>query len=150
MATIKRREPTPWWSWLEARMQERDVTAAELERLSGGEITSAQVSSWKKGPHGASPEKAIIAAELLQADVADALRAAGHNTVARVVDPDATPVRQVDPIITEIMDMTFLGLKVRKALVDQYLADKEEAQQRARKLAKAWSVEGDDSDNPAA
>lgn len=143
MAT-KRKEPTPWWLWLDEQLRAQGITAAELERRSNGEITSATISYWKAGPHSAAADKAIRVAEVLGAEPAEALRAAGHKSIADLVGSGSA---RVDPMITEIMGMKHLGMKVRQALITQYLADQEEARRRARQMAKTWAQVDDDDDD---
>ena len=138
MAT-KRSEPTPWWSWLQGQLKKFDMTAAELERRSNGDITSATISYWKAGPHGAAPDKAIRAAEVLRADVAEALRAAGHDKIA-----DRVSETPPDPVVEEIMGMKRLSVKVRQTLVGQYLDDRAMIERRAREAARRWSEHADE------
>lgn len=140
MAT-KRNEPTPWWAWLQDQLKKLGMTAAELERRSNGDITSATISYWKAGPHSAAPDKAIRVAEVLRADPAEALRAAGHDSIADLVGASSAPA---DPVIEEIMGMRRLSMKVRQTLIGQYLDDRALIERRARDMAQRWSEHADD------
>lgn len=158
-----------WGAFVRKHMAALGMKQAELRRAMEAEgfpISRQAASQWFNGENAADPNMATIVATVLHADPAEALRAAGYAIAVERMRPDrgdndathrAVIDEPVDPTIEEILGMTFLGAKVRRALIDQYLADKavadqmkEDARQRARNLAKAWSTNGDDSNDSAA
>lgn len=135
MPKAHRSEPTPWQQWITEKMDAAGVTGADIERLTGGEITPGTVSYWKSGKNGAAPDKAIQVARVLRVSPVEALRAAGHDSIADLLDPDAPPPTETDPIVEEILSWTHLSTKVREALIAQYREDRAAALKRARATA---------------
>lgn len=72
------RRDTPWSTWLQDQLDQRQLRQIDLAKRSGGTINRDRVSKWLKGEYNAEPDVAIQVAQLLGADPVDALRAAGH------------------------------------------------------------------------
>lgn len=103
MATKQRNPNHPWSSWLTAEMDTAGINNAELSRLSDGAITEATISYWRSGGHSAKPDKVIRVAQLLDADIADGLRAAGHALIADLIAgrPPRPRSAEPDPVVAE-------------------------------------------------
>jgi transcriptional regulator with XRE-family HTH domain len=141
-----------WGVFLRSHLANRNLNQAEFGRrmeAAGYPISKQTASQWYNGENAPDANMALAVAAALGAQDTDALRAAGFDPVARrIAQGNAKPEAQdpTDPIISEIMAMEHLGLKVRKALIAQYLADQEAARRRAQDLARAWAGQnGDDS-----
>ena len=145
---------TAWWQWLSTHLDLARMTPAELVRRSGGEITKSAVSVWKAGKSGVNPDKAILAARILGGSPVEALRAAGHNSLADLIDPAALPAAlpSPDPNVAEIMSWTHLSASVREVLLLQYRRSQRAALEQARETARllAERSSGGDSGDSAA
>lgn len=83
-----------WATWLAAALSESATTASELAAaaalLRPGEnapFNKSAVSHWVNGDSSVSPENALLVARVLHRDPVEALRAAGHHTLAdRIVE----------------------------------------------------------------
>ena len=144
-----------WGAFVRARLAALGMSQADFRRAmehEGFPISRQAASQWFNGENAADANAATVAAAVLRADPAEAMRAAGYATAVDRMRPGGDGHRAaqpVDPIVEEIMGMTHLGIKVRRALVAQYLQDQEDARHRARKLARAWG-DSDNSDDSAA
>jgi len=155
-----------WGAFIRTHFAKLRMNQAEFRRrmdAEGYDISKQTASQWFNGENAPDANKVLTVASILDASDADALRAAGYAPVAERIErgsaenagEDRAAAREaVDPIIEDIMGMTHLGLKVRQALISQYLAEQEEAdlrreserkraRQRARDLARALPAEGD-------
>jgi len=148
-----------WGVFMRASAERLLMNQAEFRRrmdAEGYDISKQTASQWFNGENAPDANKVLAAAFVLEAEDADALRAAGYVPVAERIERgnvkgagenDRAGDKAADPVIEEIMGLTHLGLKVRQALVAQYLADQEEVRRRARSLARAWDREdGDNGD----
>lgn len=120
-------DPPPTWpTWLRDHLDRRGWRAADLTRASGGKFTSSYISRWLKGEMGASAEAAADIAELLGADPAEALRAAGFDRLASLVSarPWAGTVteRSEDPMLEWIESRPNLTRRQKRLLVQQWEA----------------------------
>lgn len=152
---MARSNPTAerWGEFVRTRLALLGMSQADLRRAmeaEGHPISRQAASQWFKGENAADPNMAAVAAAPLRVTPATAMREAGYGVavdrlLAGAGDSEKA-VDAADPIAEEIMGMTFLGLKVRQALLAEHLADKEDSARRLRNLAKAWAAQnGDDS-----
>lgn len=74
-----------WGHWLTTAMAKRQLEAKDIVAGFNGAIDKSAVSHWTNGETGASAESAIIVARILHYSPIDALRAAGHDTVAEAM-----------------------------------------------------------------
>ena len=129
-----------WGEWINARFDEQPLTK-QLDLAAALGIGNSAVSKWRKGTHPADVDAAIRAAVFFGRPPLEALRAAGHDTVADLLEAldkdrgDTGP----DPVASEIMSWTHLSVKVRTALLRQYQADMQAALDRARATAALMS-----------
>lgn len=146
-----------WGVFMRTHFAKQKMNQAEFRRrmdAEGYDISKQTASQWFNGENAPDANKVLAAASVLEARDADALRAAGYTPVAKRIEQgnaegagsDRNAAGAVDPVIEEIMGMNHLGLKVRQALVSQYLADQEEVRRRARSLASVWDLR-EDGDN---
>lgn len=149
MPTGSREEPTAWWGWLDQKLREADLNGADLVRLSDGSFRQTTISFWRHGRSSASPETAVLVAKLLRANPAEALRAAGYDTLADLVDPSVSSLAPDDPIVQEILNMRHLGMKVRLALIEQYKKDRDDVERRVRDLAGLIASQAAEQDEAA-
>lgn len=128
-----------WARWVNAQFDSpagRGVAQFELAKAVG--VGNSAVSKWRKGAHPADADAAVRAAKYFRRPVHEALRAAGHDELADLLDPAAVGIPETeDPIAEEIMGWTHLGLKVRQALLEQYRADLNAAIEAALSRARA-------------
>ena len=145
---------TAWWQWLSTHLDLARMTPAELVRRSNGGITKSAVSVWKAGKSGVNPDKAILAARILGGSPVEALRAAGHNSLADLIDPAtlSAALPSPDPNVAEIMGWTHLSVSVREVLLRQYRRGQQAALEQARTTARLLTERdgNGDSDSPAA
>jgi len=144
-----------WGAFLRARLAALGMSQADFRRAmerEGFPISKQAASQWFNGENAADANTATVAASVLQADPAEAMRAAGYATAVermRLGGNAQRAAQPVDPIVEEIMAMTHLGIKVRQALVTQYLTDQEDVRRRARNLARVLPGDaGDGGDEP--
>lgn len=76
-----------WQTWYTQAMDESGKGTSQIETEAAAyqpraKINRQLISKWRNGEHGASPESALIIARIFQRDPVEALRAAGHHTVA--------------------------------------------------------------------
>jgi transcriptional regulator with XRE-family HTH domain len=71
-----------WAAWINNALIFADKRPTDLANASDGRISRSLVSRWTNGEQAASPDFAILAAEILGRDAIDALRAAGHDAIA--------------------------------------------------------------------
>lgn len=122
-----------WGAWIDARLNENPLLKQfELARILG--VTNSAVSKWRKGTHPADVDTVIRAAAYFNRSPIEVLRLAGHDTVADLLEKAGVGGGE-DPIAAEIMSWTYLSVKVRTALLEQYRRDAEAALERARATA---------------
>ena len=100
-----------WQRWLLAALEAARKSPADLVRLTEGtevELTYSTISKWTAGRGSADPERVIIVAELLNADIVTALRAAGHDLIANRVEGRANPQASNAPQFTIDDDLAAL------------------------------------------
>lgn len=125
-----------WGEWINARFDEQPLVK-QLDLAAALGLGNSAISKWRKGTHPADVDAVIRAAAFFGRPPLEALRAAGHDTVADLLEAlekdrgDASP----DPVATEIMGWTHLSVKVRTALLRQYQSDMHIALERARATA---------------
>lgn len=142
-----------WGAFVRARLAALNMSQADLRRAMEAEgfpISRQAASQWFNGDNAADPNMAAVAAGPLRVTPATALREAGYGVAVDRLLPGNGEAEKAtepaDPIAEEIMGMTFLGLKVRQALLAEHRADKEDSARRLRDLAKSWGAQnGDDS-----
>jgi hypothetical protein len=85
-----------WGQWLRTAMTQNGVdTKTLIERAGhqGASFAGSNVSKWLSGDNTADPANVVVIARVLHRDIAEALRAAGHTTIADAMarrGPDAT------------------------------------------------------------
>lgn len=80
-----------WQAWYTQAMDESGKGTAQIETEAAAyrpraRINRQLISKWRNGEHSASPESALIIARVLDRDPVEALRAAGHHTIADQID----------------------------------------------------------------
>lgn len=134
-----------WARWVNAQFAARHPSPLQLEVAQAAGVGNSAVTKWRKGAHPADADTAVRVAKYFGRPPYEALRAAGHDVIADLLDPatsslPAPPVS--DPVADEIMGWTHLGIKVRQALLEQYRSDLEAALARARFTAAAIKEAG--------
>lgn len=73
-----------WASWLNTALLEHEppLRPADLVRKSNGAFGTGHTTKWTNGDNSASPEHVLLIARILDRDPVEALRAAGHHTIA--------------------------------------------------------------------
>jgi len=133
-------DPKRTWSawvnhWLTVRFGP-GWTQTQFRDASNGELNQKTISKWVTAQAAASAELAIIAARILNAPVADAMRAAGFPLVAEEL-AKTSPGATVDPGIQEILDADLLTDEEKASYIKMYQADLTLAAVRARELRRA-------------
>lgn len=85
-----------WGRWLTAKMDERGLAPGDLVRLLGG-WDSAQVGRWRSGASGASVDAAVAIARALRLPPSEVLHAAGHTSVANLLQQVAAGQSPANP-----------------------------------------------------
>lgn len=131
-----------WGAFMRSHLAKLKMDQADFGRrmdAAGYGISKQTVSQWFNGANAPDANTVLAVAEVFGAQDTEALRAAGFDPVAQRLERrrvGGEPTEPIDPVIQEIMNLTHLGLKVRQALVDQYLADQEDVRRRTRNVAK--------------
>lgn len=125
-----------WGEWVNARFGEQPMLK-QLDLAAALGLGNSAISKWRKGAHPADVDAAIRAAAFFGRPPLEALRAAGHDTVADLLETleKGRDDNDPDPVAAEIMGWTHLSVKVRTALLRQYQSDMQAALDRARATA---------------
>jgi hypothetical protein len=88
-----------WAAWLTPALARAGWRPADLAAASDGEISRQVASKWTNADHAPVPKLAILTARLLKRDAIEALRAAGHEEIARFAeelraDPPAALIKR--------------------------------------------------------
>ncbi|MGG7509047.1 helix-turn-helix domain-containing protein [Plantibacter sp. YIM 135249] len=81
-----------WTEWLIAELDKRGWKQADLVKASGGAIKRDRVSKWVNGKERPTHRNAIVIANVLGADAAQALAAASFDSSTTLVTPVPLPV----------------------------------------------------------
>lgn len=143
-----------WGVFMRSHLARLKMSQADFQRLmdaAGYGISKQTVSQWANGENAPDANTALAVAQVMGAHDVEALRAAGFDPVADRIERrgiETEPNEPIDPVIQEIMALP-LGLKVRQALVAQYLADQEEVRRRARNTSKMMAEHSGPTDSAA-
>lgn len=74
-----------WGLWLTQAMAQEKIEPKDIINGSNGTIDKGTVSHWMLGDYGVSTENALVVARILRQPPAEALRAAGHDTLADLI-----------------------------------------------------------------
>lgn len=126
-----------WKDWINTQFAARGNPQQQsvAEALGVGNST---VSKWRKGVNPPDADAAVRAAKHFGRPAHEALRAAGHHELADLVDPAVAGVAATtasDPFADEIMSWTYLGIDVRRKLLEQYQAKRVADMEDARTVA---------------
>jgi hypothetical protein len=83
-----------WGNWLRSALTERGMEIkmlVELGNRAGARFEKTAVSKWLAGDNAADPTNAVVIARILGRDPLEALRAAGHHTLADTLDTHPDP-----------------------------------------------------------
>lgn len=128
-----------WAKWLAEHLG--PLRQVDLVARSDGALKPALVSRWMRGDHAPSAENAIVVARVLGTDLAETLRAAGHHSIADVVQTHAPTPGPDDPMMRRIMTEPGLAQEDRDQLAGEYLRGIQENRERfARQLSIAVAV----------
>jgi len=125
-----------WSTWVNHWLAVRGWSQTQLRDASRGELNQKTISKWVTAQTAASAELAIIAARILNAPVADAMRAAGYPLVAEEL-AKTSPGTTVDPGIQDILDADLLTDEEKATFIQSYQADLARAAARAQELKRA-------------
>jgi len=89
-----------WGQWLTTAMAQEGIEPKDIINGSDGTIDKGTVSHWMLGDYGASPENTLIVARVLRRPPVEALRAAGHDTVADAIS-SAADIPGIEALIAE-------------------------------------------------
>jgi len=125
-----------WSIWLTRWMGIRGMTQTMLRDASDGALNLKTISKWANAAAAASADLAVITARILNAPVAEAMKAAGFPLVAEELAKDA-PDAAVDPGIREILAADLLSDEEKARYIQMYQSDLALAAARARELIRA-------------
>jgi len=159
--TVARNNPAAesWGAFMRSHLASQRLNQAEFRRrmaAAGYDISKQTASQWANGENAPDANMVLAAAQVLNARDTDALRAAGFDPVAERLEQQgadgagADQGNPVDPVVEEIMGMKHLSLKVRRALIDDYLDDRAQSERRARNMAQRLSEHGGSEDDDEA
>jgi hypothetical protein len=83
-----------WGQWLRSALTEHPTEIkmlVELGNRAGARFDKTAVSKWLAGDNAADPTNAVVIARILGRDPLEALRAAGHHTLAETLDTHPDP-----------------------------------------------------------
>lgn len=91
-----------WAAYVTTALAEHDppLQPIDLVKRSGGVFDTGKVSHWTNGDNSASADSALLFAQILGRDLAEALRAAGHHAMADAFAQLPTPPSTDPPIAT--------------------------------------------------
>jgi len=130
-ASVKKR----WSEWINARLRERNWTAADLVEASDGALIYGTVYNWTKAIARAEAEICLVVAAALQVPASEVLEAASYPLFAaamqgkelRLVGAKAEPP---DPGIVRIMSAKDLTDEAKAVMIEHWKRRKAEEEER--------------------
>lgn len=123
-----------WMNWINAQFDAKPGTKQQ-DVARAARVGNSAVTKWRKGVNTAEADAAGRVAVFFGRSPVEAMRAAGHYELLDLLGVGDRDESIVDPIAAEIMSWTYLGIKVRQALLERYRADTRAALEEARAMA---------------
>lgn len=134
-----------WMNWINAQFDAHPGTKQQ-DVAKSARVGNSAVTKWRKGVNTAEADAAGRVAVYFGCSPVEAMRAAGHYELLELLGVGEQDEAIADPIAAEIMSWTYLGIKVRQALLERYRADTKAALNEARAMADRMR----NDDDPAA
>lgn len=122
-----------WSIWLTRWMGIRGMTQTMLRDASNGALNLKTISKWANAAAAASADLVVTTARILDAPIAEAMKAAGFPLVAEELAKEA-PEAVVDPGIREILAADLLSDEEKARFIQMYQSDLAQAAARAREM----------------
>jgi hypothetical protein len=120
-----------WKAWVDTQFRTHPKTKQQ-DLAIAARVGNSAVSKWRKGSNVADPDAAGFAAVFFGRPPVEAMRAAGHHDLLKLLGVGEDEESIKDPAAEEIMSWTYLSVKVRTAILERYRSDAREAMQQAR------------------
>lgn len=128
-------------AWLRPLLVARGLNQTDLRRLletAGEEVGRQTISQWVNGLNVPETDSIILIAQILRADPAEALRAAGLTRTADLIEGRGAEliadVEPPDPVIERILADPNLPADLKPRVVTYYLRRKQQAVEDAQEF----------------